>query len=249
MDYNRVRTEILQGTVGVLKKGFYGSEIGINLAIEKIEVEPTEGRFITDYYSDYPGFFVQDFGYLNLNLDYNYSSYDLVANPKKGMNVEFKTGVRSNIRDLEKTYGYIYPKLEFYNPLTKNKKLVLKTMAQGQFILGNDFEFFQSAQLGAGTGLRGYRKQRFQGNSSLAFGADMRYSFNKIRTSLFPMQLGVFGGCDIGRVWLKEESSGVWHDDIGGGFWLNILDSISTQLGLFASDEGTQFTFGLGVSL
>lgn len=249
MDYNRVRTEILQGTVGVLKKGFYGSELGINFAIEKIEVEPTEGRFITDYYSDNPEFFDQDFGYLNLNVDYNYSSYDLVANPKKGMNVEFKTGVRSNINDIENTYGYIYPKLEFYNPLTKNKKLVLKTMAQGQFILGNDFEFFQSAQLGAGTGLRGYRKQRFQGNSSLAFGADLRYSFNKIRTSLFPMQLGVFGGYDIGRVWLKEESSGVWHDDIGGGFWLNILDSISTQLGLFASEEGAQFTFGLGVSL
>ena len=249
MDYNRVRTELLMGNIGVFKKGFYGSEIGINFAIEKVEVEPTEGRFITDYYSSTPEYFDQNFGYLNLNLDYNYSSYDLVANPKKGMNVEFKTGVRSNIKGLEKTYGYIYPKLEFFNPLTKNKKLVLKTMAQGQFIIGNDFEFFQSAHLGAGTGLRGYRKHRFQGNSSLAFGADMRYSFNKIRTSLFPIQLGAFGGYDIGRVWLKEESSGVWHDDFGGGFWINILDSISTQLGLFASDEGTQFTFGLGVSL
>ena len=127
--------------------------------------------------------------------------------------------------------------------------MVLKTIAQGQFILGNDFEFFQAAQLGADTGLRGYRKQRFHGNSSLAIGADIRYSFNKIRTSLFPIQLGVFGGYDIGRVWLKDESSNVWHDDIGGGFWINILDSLSAQLGLFASEESTQFTFGLGVSL
>jgi len=51
--------------------------------------------------------------------------------------------------------------------------------------------------------------------------------------------LGVCGGYNIGRV---------WHDDIGSGFWINILDSISAQLGLFTSKESTQFTFGLGVS-
>ena len=247
MDYNRVRTEILKGNVGVLKKGFYGSELAINLAIEKIEIESTDGRFITDYYSDNPEFLIQDFGYLNLNIDYNYSSYDLITNPKKGLNVEFKTGLRSNIDDFEKTYAYVFPIIEFYNSLTQNKKLVLKTMAQGQFLIGNDFEFFQAAHLGADTGLRGYRKQRFSGNSSLAFGADLRFSFNKLKTNFFPIQLGVFGGYDLGRVWYKGESLGNWHDDIGGGFWLNILDSISTQLGLFASDESLQFTFGLGV--
>ena len=196
-----------------------------------------------------PEFFNEHFTYLDLNFNYKYSSYDWKVNPKKGMNLEFKTGVSSNTKDFNKTFGYIFPKLEFYNSLTKNKKLVLKTMAQGQFLLGDDFEFFQSAQLGADTGLRGYRKQRFSGNSSLAMGADLRYSFNDIKTNLVPLQFGVFGGFDLGRVWYNEESSNQWHNDFGGGFWLNILNSVSTQFGVFSSKESVQFSFGLGMSL
>jgi len=249
MDFNRVRTELIKGDIGIVKKGFYGSVIGVLLTFENIEVEPTEDRFIADYYMSNPEFFNQHFSYLDLNFNYKYSSYDWLANPKKGVNVEFKAGINSNTTDFNKTFGYVYPKLEFYNNLTKDKKLVLKTMFQGQFLIGDDFEFFQSAQLGADTGLRGYRKQRFSGNSSLALGADVRYSFNKIKTNLVPIQIGVYGGFDLGRVWYKNVSSNQWHNDYGVGFWLNILNSVSAQLGVFSSTESIQLNFGLGMSL
>ena len=63
------------------------------------------------------------------------------------------------------------------------------------------------------------------------------------------MQIGVFGGFDMGRVWVKNESSKTWHNDFGGGFWLNILDTFSSQIGMFISDESSRFSFGLGFSI
>ncbi|MBG6133545.1 hypothetical protein IWQ47_004957 [Aquimarina sp. EL_43] len=64
-----------------------------------------------------------------------------------------------------------------------------------------------------------------------------------------PLQLGVFGGYDIGRVWLDGEDSDRWHDSVGGGIWLNAMDTIGGQLGVFSSDDGLRFTFGFGMSL
>jgi len=248
-DYNRVRTGLLGGKIGITKYGHYGSLISITAALEKVEVEPTEGRFITDYFSGNPEYFDENFTYANIDFTYTYSNYDLLVNPAKGFNIIYKTGVRSNLDDFDKTYAYIHPKIEFYNSLTRDKRLVLKTMIQGQFNLGHHYEFFHSAKLGAHTGLRGYRTQRFSGQSAFALGGDIRYSFRRIKTNLFPVQLGIFGGYDLGRVWVKDESSSVWHDDVGGGFWINILDTASGQFGIFTSDESLRFTFGLGISM
>jgi hypothetical protein len=55
----------------------------------------------------------------------------------------------------------------------------------------------------------------------------------------------LFGGYDIGRVWLDGEDSGVWHDSVGGGLLVSALDSLSAKFNLFKSDDGWRFTFGL----
>jgi len=62
------------------------------------------------------------------------------------------------------------------------------------------------------------------------------------------LQIGVFSGYDIGRVWYDEEDSDRWHDSYGGGLWINAVDTIGGQLGLFGSDDGLRFTFGFGLN-
>ena len=249
LDYNRVKTAGNKVFLGISKIGHFGSSIEITVAIEDAEVDDTEGRFIHEFFIKNPGYFDENMIYTNLDFIYTYSSYDLEVNPSRGMNFIYKTGIKNNIDDFGKSYGYIHPRIEFFNSISHNRKLVLKTMVQGQFNIGDDFEFYQAAKLGADTGLRGYRKERFSGKSALAFGGDLRYSFNSFRTRILPLQIGIFGGYDIGRVWVKEDSSKIWHDDYGGGLWLNAVDTISGQFGLFTSDEGVRFTFGFGISI
>ena len=248
LDFNRVKTGVLSGMIGVVKRGIYGGNIAITGKVESIEVEGTEGRFITDFFGSMNPLFQDSKVFGNVDVTYSYGSSDSNAAPTRGMFFTLKTGVTTNLDDTERTFGYVHPALIFYNALTNNRKLVLKTMAQGQFNIGDNFEFYQAARLGANTGLRGVREQRFAGNSALAFGADLRYSLAKFKTGLLPLKLGIFGGYDYGRVWLDGEDSNTWHDSVGGGLWLNAVEMLSGQFGLFNSDEGLRFSFGFGVS-
>ena len=91
------------------------------------------------------------------------------------------TGGTQNTEDSDRVFGYVIPQLRFYNALSADRKFVLKTQAVGQFNVGNNFEFYQGAQLGRDYGLGGYRRDRFTGRSAVAGNADLRYSFNSFK--------------------------------------------------------------------
>ncbi|WP_299442032.1 metallophosphoesterase [uncultured Aquimarina sp.] len=250
LDYNRVKTGIWSLDIGVAKKGRYGNGFSITGSYEGVEVQDSQGRFITSglgFVISDPEFFERKF-FAGIDLDYEYKSFDVSANPTRGMLFKLQGGSKMNLDDTDRTFGYINPKLGFYNAITKDRKLVLKTDVQGEFIIGDGFEFYQAATLGGINSLRGFREERFTGDKALAFSGDLRYSFNKFKTGLLPLQLGIYGGYDVGRVWFDGEDANIWHDSIGGGFWINAVDAIAGQFNLFSSDDGLRFTFGLGVS-
>ncbi|MCK8524308.1 metallophosphoesterase [Aquimarina sp. D1M17] len=248
-DYNRVKTAIWSFGIGVSRKNIYGSQFSIKAKYEGVEVQDTPGRLITsglNFVTADPDFFERKF-FANLDVHYQFESYDNKVNPTRGMLFSIRAGATTNVDDTERTYGYIIPKLGFYGAISRNRKLVLKTDILAEVNIGDDFEFYQGTTLGGTQGLRGFREERFTGESALAFSNDLRYSFNRFKTGIVPLQLGVFGGYDIGRVWLDGEDSDIWHDSFGGGMWINAMDTIGGQLGLFNSDDGLRFTFGLGL--
>ena len=248
LDYNRVKTSIRSLRLGAVKEGHYGSRLEITGQFEAIEVEPTDDRFITQEITDNE-FFDQRKYFGTIDLTYSYAGYDTKVVPTRGMFFKLRAGVTSNLEDSERTFGYLMPSLEFYNAITRNRKLVLRTQAQGQVNIGDSFEFYQAAVLGANTGLRGFRTERFSGERALAFNADLRYRLVKFNTGLLPLKFSVFGGYDIGRVWIDNEDSNTWHDSAGGGFIINAVDTISGQFGLFNSDDGLRVSFVFGVRL
>ncbi len=247
-DYNHVRIGGYGGSIGIKKDSPYGSVFQIKAIFEGIKVEGTPDRFITDLKPN-PTEFDKTKYYVTVEGKYQYDSYDNKVNPTRGMDFSFVAGTTQNIQEGERIFGYVKPEVIFYNALTRNRKLVLKTDVRGQFNIGNNFEFYQGAQLGSDSGLRSYRKERFTGRTAAVGGADLRYSFNKFRTALTPIQIGVFGGYDLGRVWVPNDTSDVWHSSYGGGLWINTADLLSGTLNLFTGDEGLRFTFGLKVSM
>ena len=64
-----------------------------------------------------------------------------------------------------------------------------------------------------------------------------------------PVQIGVFGGYDLGRVWIPNDTSDVWHNSYGGGVWINAADLLSGTVNVFTSDEGVQFSFKVAFSM
>ena len=264
LDFNRVRNKNLALMIGFVRDNNFGSVFTVRGIVENIEIEDTNGRFIDADVGLSPFAFngqannglIQDVfdaqTFIGTEVDYSYTSTDNAANPSRGMIFGLTLGGKLNVDNSDRTFGYIKPKLAFYNALTRNKKLVLKTQVQGQYNTGDileDFEFYQGATLGANTGLRGFRNERFTGESALVGSADLRYSFKRTRTGLLPIQIGIFGGYDVGRVWVSGEDSDIWHDDYGGGLWVNAIDTISGQLGVFTGDDGLRINFGFGVRL
>lgn len=246
LEYNRVRTSHIGGIFGIAREGQNGSRFAVSAELEQVEVENTINRFISNVFSNRPETF-EHYLFGTLSTTYRFSGFDRKVEPTRGMDFTIHAGITANWNKTDNTFTFVKPSITFFNALTKDHKLVLKTMAQGQFNFGGDYEFYQSATLGSNTGLRGYRSERFQGERSLSIGGDLRYSFEKFKTGLLPVQIGVFVGADTGRVWVDRENSDIWHSDVGGGVWINAVDSISGEFSLFNSVEGMRFAFQLGV--
>ncbi|MDY0779337.1 metallophosphoesterase [Tenacibaculum sp. IB213877] len=245
-DYNRVKTSIYSLKLGLLKKAPFGSDYGVQTTLEGIKVNPTEGRYITDLYLDENNEFYERHYFGGIEALYTYKSFDDKMNPTKGMNFNLEIGAKTQFEDTDYTFGYINSGIGFYNSLSKNRKLVLKTDVNTQLRFGDDIFFYHAANLGGRNGLRAYRNERFTGKHSLVGSADIRYSFNRFKTRLIPIQIGVFGGADTGRVWAENETSTQWHASYGGGFWVTAADSVSGTFNFFTGKEGLRFSFGFG---
>ena len=247
-DYNRVKTSIYMAKAGILKRGSFGSDYGFRAIFEAIEVDNTAGRFITDFVPATDEEFYERRVFGALEAEYNYESYDKKLNPSRGMNFLLNLGAKTELNETDNTYGYLNSNLGFYNSLSRNRKLVLKTDLRTQLRFGNGFQFYQAANIGGLNSLRGFRRDRFTGRNSLVGSTDLRYSFNQFKTGTLPLQIGVFGGFDVGRVWLTGDFSDKWHNDYGGGFWVTAAESVSGTFNLFHSVEGLRLTFGFGLN-
>ena len=71
----------------------------------------------------------------------------------------------------------------------------------------------------------------------------------KIRNPFTPLKYGLFAGFDYGRVWFPGEHSRRWHTSYGGGFWLTIVNKVTTQYSCFGSEDGARFLFAIGLGI
>jgi Calcineurin-like phosphoesterase/Haemolysin secretion/activation protein ShlB/FhaC/HecB len=248
LDYNRVKTSIIGAKIGIVKKGSFGSDYGFRTIFEGIEIEETQDRFISEFAPEINTDFYKRRFFGGLEAQYNYKSFDNAINPTRGMTFMLNIGGKTEFKETKNTYGFINSDLGFYNALSKSRNLVLKTDVRTQIRVGDELVFYQAANIGGNNGLRGYRTERFTGKNSFVGSADFRYSFPSFKTNILPLQIGIFGGADVGRVWLKNDDSEKWHNDYGGGFWITAAESLSGTFNFFNSTEGFRFSFGFGLN-
>ncbi|MFT7071400.1 MAG: hypothetical protein ACJAX3_000370 [Patiriisocius sp.] len=242
-DFNRVELQNNTAKIGLIRNASFGSVFRLFLKADSFRLAES----LNPLYQDKGNVTIEETKYFGtLEGAYDYRSFDNPLNPKRGMVFNLTAGVTDNMEDFSRVFGYLKSKLTFYNAIVKSERFVLKTNVQAQFNFGNQFEFYQGVQIGANSGLRGFREERFTGKSSLSGSADLRYSFNEFNIALFPVQMGVFAGVDLGRVWTPSGNSERWHNSRGGGFWINSSGGLGATFSAFNSAEGTRFIFGLG---
>ncbi len=243
LDYNRVKIRTFKVAPSLVWRGRLGASFRVGVGYESNEVERTEGRFIETLPANNVLFDKQDF--YGIEAKYQYANSDNSAFPTLGMMIAIETGYKNNV-STSKGYGYIIPELGFDYKLVPSGQLVLATKVKGQLNLGDDFEFYQGANLGANEGLRGYRNERFTGKSAFVQSTDLRLNLRKIKTGLLPLNIGFYGGIDYGRVWLDNDASNTWNTSVGGGVFANAADMITANISAFNSDDGLRLAFKLG---
>jgi outer membrane protein assembly factor BamA len=72
--------------------------------------------------------------------------------------------------------------------------------------------------------------QRYAGDASLGATTELRFPLGRVPLIL-PLDLGVYGFADAGRVYVNGASPGGWQSGIGVGLWVSIL-SPTTALNL-----------------
>ncbi|WP_343695111.1 metallophosphoesterase [Flavobacterium sp.] len=248
MDYNRVRIRKFNVSGAIRHVGRYGSEFSIQPIFQRMAVEETENRFIDTPNIVNPDVFnSQNYG--SLKVKYLFKNSDFAAKPTLGMYFMIAGTWTTNLDDTNKNFPTLESILGFTHRLDHNGKLVLATYLKGKAILNNNYEFYQGASLGGDTDLRGFRNERFLGNSYFSQSSDLRLSLGKIRKTLAPFTYGILGGFDYGRVWLDGENSRKWHQDYGGGLWLNAINVLTARISYFKSpDEVGRVIFGAAYS-
>ena len=118
-----------------------------------------------------------------------------------------------------------------------------------RFGVGHNFgdtEFYQAQTLSGTKNLRGYRKNRFIGDSRFYNNTELRLKIATIRNKILPVSVGINAFHDVGRVWVDGEDSNKWHNSYGGGVWIAPLNAAVINLDLSNSEEQLLFNLRLG---
>ncbi len=147
----------------------------------------------------------------------------------------------------QKRYHKIQGTLEQFFSSRNNNPFTLGLKVGGTATYG-DIPYYYRYYLGQLQNLRGYRKNRFTGDQTAFLNTDLRWKIGEVRTSLVPMGYGLRGFLDTGRVFVKEESSDIWHTGYGFGIYVVPLqESFSVNLSLaFSDEESALLLFSLG---
>jgi hypothetical protein len=173
--------------------------------------------------------------------------------PVGGAFVELKGAAFPKAWDVESAYGWVEGSASTYLPAGSRGRATLALRAGGRHMMGK-YPYFQAASLGGGgvfggeDTLRGFRPNRFIGDSSFYANADLRLYVSRFFVAL-PGDWGLFGFGDVGRVWLEGESSNTWHTSWGGGLWIALLSrSNAIAFTVAQSEQRTAFFIRAGFS-
>lgn len=245
MNYNRVRIQQLKVGVALKKIGRNGSEISFAPLFEQFEVEKTTNRFINIPEIINSEVFLNQF-FASATAKYKFKNHDFDALPSIGLEFGLSGSWTTNLENSKMNFPTLQTNLAVFHKIDSEGNLVLGTNFKYKKIFNSNYFFYQGASIGGDSDLRGFRNDRFLGDSYFAQSTDIRITIGKIRESIAPFTYGILGGFDYGRVWIDGPDSEKWQHDLGGGIWINTVKMFTARLTIFkAPQETARVSFGL----
>lgn len=162
-----------------------------------------------------------------------------------GFGLQASATYLTNLGDEDNDVFEIKTGLQVYLTLVRRPQIIFASGVGYSKVWGNP-QFFQYPALGTTSNLRGYRNERFRGESLFYNNNDIRFYLFKWNNSILPMTVGIMGGYDIGRVWVDNENTDKWHDSQSVGLLLNVMGLAIIQPYYSFTPEGNVFSLKVG---
>jgi hypothetical protein len=171
-----------------------------------------------------------------------------LALPHGGIRLDVTGTVYPAVWDVQSTFGKVFGDARVFLSPSGSWQPTLALGAGGQKILG-DPPFFDAAFLGgrarlsrfeagAQGAVRGLRPQRYAGDGAVYGNVDLYLPVTRAFILGIPLQFGLQGFADAGRVYLDGESSDTWHHGEGGGIYFASPGRRNLFSFLLAQSEG-----------
>ncbi len=249
IDYYRVEYNFLNNEI-LLNKSvgeFAALNLGIHWQMIKVESDyggedrlflETSNNDVDENFFNWKSF---QGGVFNFSLDMR----DNKKLPTRGINLNADIRAYAGLNERSNNYATAEADFSLFFSFRLPATVTLAIRAGGGHTFG-DYEFYQAQQLGGLQTLRGYRKNRFLGDSRFYNNTELRMKITTIKNPIVPITFGFNVFNDIGRVWLDGEDSDKWHNGFGGGLWFAPVNAAVLAVDVARSKEETGFYLRLG---
>jgi hypothetical protein len=193
--------------------------LSLGPTVKYADTQLEAGRFITAARPYGVGTFGEAGATARLRID----TRDIPSAARHGALFETTGTFYPAVWDVQSAFGEVHGEAAGY---LSGGPATLALRGGGKRVWGT-YPFYEAAFIGGSNSVRGFRAQRFAGDSSAWGNAELRLFLTKFFLVL-PGEFGVFGLGDGGRVWLDGESSDQWHTAVGGGIWFAFLNRANT---------------------
>ncbi|MFT3827557.1 MAG: BamA/TamA family outer membrane protein [Chitinophagaceae bacterium] len=249
--YYRTRYSSYEAGAGLRWRSSRGSSVTIGPAFQyyRFDADDNKGRFINNVsqIGSYDSATIdKNKIHLGAVIDYILDKRNNTILPSWGYYINLRLQGYAGLNEYAKSYGQFIPEISFYKSLNAKQSVVLANRTGGGVTVGKS-AFYQSLFLGGQENLLGYRQYRFAGQHSMYNNLEMRVRLATIASYIVPGQLGLTGFYDIGRVWEQGESSGKWHNGVGGGLYFAPAQVAVFKFVMGYSEEGWYPYFTMGM--
>lgn len=242
-NYYRARFDQYTTSASIRRKyaGKHFLEAGVGF--ESVKVEERDGRFVSSSSSKLDSSDFEKKYYVHIKTSYQFNTLNNALYPTKGIRVNSGVSFTQNLQEEDLHYVQLFAEMASY--YTRGR-FTLASRSGFSTILNDRYEFFQANTLGSLSNLRGYRRDRFAGKTSLYSNTELRYSAGYINSYLLNGRWGLLAFLDNGRVWIPGEDSNTWHRGYGGGIWVMPFNKMAFTATYGASKEDQVVTVKAG---
>ncbi|MGZ3924227.1 MAG: BamA/TamA family outer membrane protein, partial [Flavisolibacter sp.] len=175
-------------------------------------------------------------------VGYTYYNVNDEVVPSRAFSFSLNASHTKNLSQTDRSFSKYWASVGWIIPFSNKFSFATRN---GYSTLDGKPEFYQYNWIGGGATLRGFRRQRFAGRSSVYTDNELRWITN-MNGYLFKGKIGLMGFIDQGRVWMPEETSHTWHVGYGGGLMISPFNKIAASFYYGISEDDHLIHIRLG---